>query len=171
MKWIDCGLTWNKTFEYDRPDFPDVTELERETFGTTQKELYSKYESQFDELLKGDFNSLDSQTQRAKAQSMGLEDVYDVLLLYRSINTWRNTLQVMRDYEAECNRRHAQANTPTFVSQKLNVPGVEVEVNGKRYLIGHVNDDTGICGCCGAWGNESIVTRYRVLVDYSKLED
>ena len=51
MKWIDCGLTWNKTFEYDRPDFPDVTELERETFGTTQKELYSKYESQFGELI------------------------------------------------------------------------------------------------------------------------
>jgi hypothetical protein len=171
MKWIDCGLTWNKTFEYDRPDFPDVSELEREVFGTTQKELSSKFGSQWDDLLKGNFNALDSQSQRAKAQSMELEGVYEALLLYRSINTWRAKLDVMKDYEAECNRRHAQANAPTFVNQKLNVPGVEVEINGNRYLIGHVNDDAGGCGCCHTWDDQSIVTRYRVLVDYSKLGD
>lgn len=171
MRWIDCGLTWNKVVEYDRPDFPDVTGLEQETFGTTQAEILAQNEAQFDELLKGNFNALDVVGQRERAEKLGMVDTYEALMLYRSITKWKSTLPILKDYEAECDRRHNLANAPTFVNQKLNVPGVEVEIGGTRYLIGHVNDDAGMCGCCTAWDDQSVVTRYRVLVDYSKLED
>lgn len=171
MKWIDCGLTWDKVVEYDRPEFPDVTGLEQETFGVTQKEILAQNEGQFGTLLKGNFNSLGETEQRERALELGMVDVYEALMLYRSITKWKSTLPILKDYEAECNRRHDLANAPTFVSQKLNVPGVEVEIGGHRYLIGHVNDYAGDCGCCTAWDAQSIVTRYRVLIDYSKMED
>ncbi len=44
---------------------------------------------------------------------------------------------------------------------RANLPGVLVEVNGQRYLIGHINDIRGVCDDCTEFGMDAIVTRYK----------
>ena len=44
------------------------------------------------------------------------------------------------------------------------MPGTQVEVDGKCYLIGDINPNKGTCDDCVAFDSEAIVTRYRVLL-------
>ena len=37
-----------------------------------------------------------------------------------------------------------------FVNSEYNRPGVLIETeSGEKYLIGHINTESGTCGCCG----------------------
>jgi hypothetical protein len=59
--------------------------------------------------------------------------------------------------------RHADLEQETtFYGRGLAVPGVEVEVNGKRYLLGDINKAGGTCDDCMSFDPSDIVTRYRV---------
>ena len=53
----------------------------------------------------------------------------------------------------------------SFCGRELNKPGVLVEVNGKQYLLGHINAENVDAGCCGssAFEDKDIVTRYKVI--------
>lgn len=52
----------------------------------------------------------------------------------------------------------------SFVDRGLNKPGVLIEMqNGKKYLIGDINQARGECGCCYAFYYDAIVARYKIV--------
>lgn len=59
---------------------------------------------------------------------------------------------------------------PSFNSEGLNKSGtlIEVEENGslRLYLIGDINELGGTCDDCAAFTNDTIVKRYKVLLEH-----
>jgi len=68
---------------------------------------------------------------------------------------------------AKWDEHYAQEQKVTFLGRKLAKPGVEVEVGSKRYLIGDINRNGGVCDDCMAFEPTAVVTRYRVLIERS----
>jgi len=55
-----------------------------------------------------------------------------------------------------------------FCDSELNKAGTMVEVGGKQYLIGDINPSAGTCDDCLEFAEGSIVTRYKVLMDFGE---
>jgi hypothetical protein len=52
----------------------------------------------------------------------------------------------------------------SFCVRGLNRPGVLFRLkDGREYLVGHVNEYGGVCGCCGEFGGQEIVQAYCVV--------
>jgi hypothetical protein len=52
----------------------------------------------------------------------------------------------------------------SFHKRGLAKPGVLVKIEGDgNFLIGHVNDEGGVCGCCSVIRPNSVVEKYKVL--------
>jgi hypothetical protein len=58
-----------------------------------------------------------------------------------------------------------------FVADDLNDAGVQVDVEGKKFLIGNINMLGGYCDDCCEFRGLEIVTRYRRLVEERELND
>lgn len=50
-----------------------------------------------------------------------------------------------------------------FVATGHARPGVLVEVGGRAYLIGDINENRGVCDDCTAFRGDAIVERYMVI--------
>lgn len=50
-----------------------------------------------------------------------------------------------------------------FCNKGLNKPGTLIEVNNNIYLIGHINENRGLCDCCPEFENDAIVSRYKII--------
>jgi hypothetical protein len=67
-------------------------------------------------------------------------------------------------WSAEYHLRKADQEAGTFTKLGLNKPGTLVELeDGQRLLIGDINDDAGVCGCCSVINDTAIVKRYKVV--------
>lgn len=70
-------------------------------------------------------------------------------------------------------RRHTLANKwiaygkswREFSQSGLSNPGTLVEVSGKQYMIGDINDVRGVCDDCTAFNGDARVDRYCILVE------
>ncbi len=54
----------------------------------------------------------------------------------------------------------------SFKRDSLNKPGTLIEVEDKFFLIGNINEMSGLCNCCHAFTPDEIVSRYRMLIDF-----
>lgn len=72
--------------------------------------------------------------------------------------TW-NDLPEMVEWRSSMKDIQHQIDNSQFETHPLNQPGVLIEVNSEKILIGNINKDTGECGCCTAIGGDTIVAR------------
>ncbi len=177
-QWIDCNLPWSvnpRKFVYPIPA-PDLSDQERERFGVSKEDLQSKYSDEFSKLDRL-FSQVTWKVPREDvpkqediiARDNGLSEALDAKRLVKQIEWWRDytpEYQAWQDAQAVAYRQFLrESQSQTFAGQELNRPGVQIEVDGRQYLIGDINTTCGVCEDCTAFEPESIVTRYRVLVD------
>ena len=180
MKWTEFNMPWSSSGVVDQsllPQPPDVSEQEREKFGATQEELLDSCLSDFETLdtlfLNANTWDLTNDERLEKetgiAKMAGLLESFEKMRLVGSIEAWRSSTPEYVAYNAAHKEAwdtlYAEMESKTFVGQKLNKPGTQVEVDGKRYLIGDINQLAGVCDDCVAFAQEVIVTRYRVLLE------
>lgn len=176
-QWIDCNLPWSvnpRKFVYPIPA-PDLSDQERERFGVSKEDLQSKYSDEFSKLDRL-FSQVTWEVPRVDipkqediiARDNGLSEALDAKRLVKQIEWWRDytpEYQAWQDAQAVAYRQFLrESQSQTFAGQELNRPGVQIEVDGRQYLIGDINTTCGVCEDCTAFEPESIVTRYRVLI-------
>lgn len=172
-QWIDCNLPWSvnpRKFVYPIPA-PDLSVQERERFGVSKEDLQSKYADDFsklDRLFSQITWGVSRKDEDILARDNGLSEALDAMRLAKQIEWWRDytpEYQAWQDAQAAAYRQFLrESQIQTFAGQGLNRPGVQIEVDGRCYLIGDINTTCGVCEDCTAFEPESIVTRYRVLI-------
>ncbi len=106
-------------------------------------------------------------------QNNAVMTVVEYLQRIKEIDAWIDEQPEIIAWHQENDRLWAehgekQANK-SFCGRNLNRPGVliEFEENGQRFkhLIGEINQLGGVCDDCRAFGDETIILRYRVIWD------
>jgi hypothetical protein len=90
----------------------------------------------------------------------------DNYVMMRAIEDWQDQHPVMLAWSTTCDGIREWNRLRTFQGQGLAKPGVQVEMeDGKKYLIGDINANRGVCDDCTVFEREAIVLRYRVLIE------
>jgi hypothetical protein len=185
--WIEINLPWHIHLPWeDRPRQPDLSEKEKEFFGTTLDEW--KENIKLTELNK----------QRNELQAQFEQSLYE-RQIDRYSDEWETLMDgfalEMRDkfpgivaYHEECDKRDAwdkqqpefqaweealeefrrKESELSFYGRGLNVPGTLIEMaDGAIYLIGSINTARGCCDDCAAFEREDIVKRYKLVYDFA----
>jgi len=179
--WITCNLPWSNTgfVTDDRlPPPPDLSAQEKAQFGVAQAEIHdaAAFERLGVLLLPAMYLKRKSRVRAAEerlAKKAGMSQVLVNMRLCQNIEMWRRELPEYKAYlavrSAEFDRLQAGDDALTFKGQGLAVPGTQVEVDGKAYLIGNINPNRGLCDDCTAFDSDAIVTRHRVLCSPEEL--
>lgn len=168
--WVECNLPWNLYIWEDREQFETSLSDIREDLDKVRKE----YLEEIEELRDIINDVIDSEVPKDK---LGLTDweARDKHKLnpYRNdiINTIREKTADMRlepvylEEDRRLKEFEERQKLLSFCGRELNKPGVLVEVNGKQYLLGHINHLNVDAGCCGssAFEDKDIVTRYKII--------
>jgi len=146
-EWINCGLPWN------------VDIMDWEKFRAFVADLQPEID-RLSHLQVGALESKRAANSEKIKEDVGVDDI-------GCIKDWdavtAHPLHVENKFlTQEINK---QLDDLSFCGRELNKPGVLVEVNGKQYLLGHINAQNVDAGCCGdsAFEDKDIVTRYKVI--------
>ena len=170
-----------KEFEKANPE-PDLTQECLEKFKTTpelEKKKISaksikKYNSIRTDILLGelsaDYTSRKQKfydTIKADPELQKVAD-YDNLLSDYSEWQWAHPDYIKwMDKKEKYVTKKADSKYPSFIRLGLNKPGTLIEVlidnEPKQYLIGHINKIKGTCNDCTAFGDKTIVKRYKII--------
>lgn len=180
--WIPCGLPYtnNTRFvdEKDLPPSPDFSKQEKARFGTTFKATYkarkfSKLETLFLQISWSLSKAKVRQAETRLATKAGMLDVLKARRLCNEMTDWHPTLPEYKvwaeRHSAEYKRLQAELDAQSFTGQGLAVPGTQIEVEGKLWLIGDINPNRGVCDDCTAFEPDAVVDRYRVLCSTEKV--
>ena len=171
-EWINCGLPWDISIWNNYEEFQTLTadlepeinkilgemihpleELNSALWTLIQEDVgLDEYGFVLD-MDKADNHPL--QVERAEIRTF-IDEEYKRLDLEESVFIEREKRRTA--YEES-------RKLLSFCGRELNKPGVLVEVNGKQYLLGHINAENVDAGCCGssAFEDKDIVTRYKVI--------
>ena len=157
---------------------PDTSEQERAKFGLTYVEARDQLTEEMEEALLdlhySNPNLKDSSEKREawtaqEAEKKGLSEALRLRDRKQEIANWQDTLPEWIEWDTKSRTIHAakeqEAKQESFNGRGLCKPGVQIEVDGKLYLIGDINQLRGVCDDCTAFEGDAIVTRYRVLID------
>jgi hypothetical protein len=189
-KWKEINLPWY-TYDHTKlPVRPDTSDIPNEY---PDKEFLARMRSvgSWDHQKSGIVCDIVNQIQgdiqnssiteeiisRAKENYPGNEYV-ETLLRYRqglsAYNVWYNEKYIKDVRYTKWSHEYAKANelemTKSFQTCGLCKAGTQIEVKfpfgvTKKYLIGDINTQGGVCDDCRDFSNEDIVLRYRVLID------
>jgi hypothetical protein len=140
--WIELNLPFDIIHSFIKtvfPNCPDLSERAKEELGMTPEENYNRYKE------------------------------------------WQSKQPEWIEYNKEYNRiqdeKYERLKTMSFVGMDLNKVGTlieveideseddgEVKVKTEQYLIGHINENCGVCDDCTAFNIfDTIVKRYKVV--------
>lgn len=103
-----------------------------------------------------------------------VKEVYNYKKFLDRIWNWKNSLpeyvRSLAEWRIKYNIWEQEQKLKSFTGLGLNKVGTLIEVHSydgpdetKKYLIGDINEDCGVCGECSEFPNNSIVLRYKVL--------
>lgn len=174
------------------PPSPDLSVEEKAKFGITGDELEAEFESKWKDIRAewGRMNSqaweeqqareaqayqnkkkvrhvssetIDRRVRKAfKAKGPQYVEFFERRALRTKMGQWTARHPATAAHQKACERITYEG---TFKGLGMIQPGVQIELaNGKRFLLGHVNCNRGVCDDCTAFDSHDIVVRYRVLV-------
>lgn len=191
--WIEINLPFAELDASGYPEFPDTSEEERRLFGATCEEALDKVNFDLvcdingeveDEINAQQGVASEEQTlsEREARHDLRYKMVQERLFrdypevaqadLQRTlIESWRDSHPLWEAWRIERDRLAEEGFLRTFVGQGLNRPGVQIELDdGKRYLIGDINLNSGVCDDCTPFEGDAVIKRYRVLLTPEDLE-
>lgn len=81
--------------------------------------------------------------------------------------TWGSFLEVLKqasdDNWVDLNLPYYSPGEDSLIARGLNRPGVLIDTEDGVYLIGHINDQRGVCDDCTAFERGIIVKRYKIV--------
>lgn len=183
--WIACNLPWTNPGYVDEarlPPPPDLSSQERAEFGVAHADIQDEDAFldlgvlflNFKPAADGKYTRMTKNRKEEDqvAKAAGKTDLLKNMRLCQKIEKWRRTQPEYVAWNvvrvAEMTRLQQEDDASTFKGQGLALPGTQVEVDGKCYLIGDINRHRGICDDCTAFESDAIVTRYRVLCTVSE---
>lgn len=120
--------------------------------------------------LEGDleFPNLDSEARELFGNTYQESIDNDAFKLAEKISSWEDKHPKILAWQSAFFKAQAELESESFEGRELNKPGVQIEVEQdgqlKRYLIGDINPNIGVCNDCVAFNSNTIVKRYRVLL-------
>jgi hypothetical protein len=179
--WITANLPYSdipEGMEIPYPTSPDTSEQERALFGMTSDEALNALDgnariecdaallAEFEESHpESDYEGPSFEEFRREEWPKRIPEVYAKYAKYWEICDWLRAQPEDPEWKATCESVTAQNNQLTFQGRGLAQPGTQIEMaDGKRYLIGDINTNRGVCDDCVAFDGNAIVVRYRVLI-------
>lgn len=166
--WIECNLPWNPSvWTNEMCLFDEINKDLKEETDRIYKEIVGPWKKIRDDFFlpiqkeRGDSwpnydspeTDLDWQTHKANCKRVE-EAIWslDNLAPFQELDRRRDEFDLTLKQFSFCGR-------------ELNKPGTLVEVNGKTYLIGHMNPLNVDAGCCGGscFEDADMVTRYKII--------
>ena len=192
-EWIDCNLPWyRRDYTIPSPKLPDLSEREKAAFGLSLKEstaalpmdaniVFERVERRFyprqEDLYGSTRESRDKWIEDFLPKDDPARDAVIQIINHRrlckKVNAWielqPETKIFRQEYDAYNKKIEDLFKKNCFVGAGLANPGtlVEIEENGKnvQYLIGDINPECGACGDCAAFPNDTIIKRYKVILE------
>jgi len=136
---------------------------------------YSNYRNKLEKKLSRNNDSEDLRDKLRALISKSKDKDIQAVLSYNKFRDeyedWISEQPVTKKWEAKADelerQRDEKIKTMSFCGLGLNKPGVLIEVeNGgelQQYLLGDINCNRGICDDCVAFGQETIVKRYKIV--------
>ncbi len=182
-EWIECNLPWDSSGLPDMPDGPDLSDREREVFGTTDDEecdkvkpfqmkyLIAKLDIEY--FLEDDssfsWNSRSPEfnkevDKKLKALNDPEIDQYiEYVNFEEKYNKWYVQQPETIKYREEWDETMNKQDTSSFMGQGLNKAGTLIETEKGQYLIGHINKLGGVCDDCTQFEPDTVIKRYKVV--------
>jgi len=179
IEWIEAGLPFSRTPTRDEdiqyPKSPNLDEEMRAVFGQTFEDtheiadgpLRKEYSKEMDVLMEEVEDDGQDPYEILPNSWLNSGDAERVIyagnvLLRRSMRTWETQHPATLAYRKAWDTARLAG---TFAGLGLVRPGVQVEMgDGKKLLIGDINQLRGVCDDCTEFDAEDIVVRYRVLI-------
>lgn len=176
MSWVELGLPVGPM---ERPDakYPErltFHDLEVARFGTTQDLLWVSIDTNRTgaarEHVKERMPGATEPQIRKEILSMLPSEQAEKLGLWWTIGEWMDRDPEVKARLIAYNQAYTAARQAAMMdtahARGLLRAGVQIEMeDGKRYLIGHINEQTGACDDCVLFERTDVVRRYRVLCD------
>jgi hypothetical protein len=170
INWIECGLPWNVNNYSEIYNFAIVNcpkynppGLKKETkskFGKTEDEAYKEYldapytGSEDNKALKK-YRKFTDKFNKWEEEYNKLPNIKKYIEKYNKL--YNEYLEKKKIFEEEINQN-------SFSGRGLNKAGTLIETeDGKQYLIGHINELSGICDDCREFENSTIIKRYAIV--------
>lgn len=199
-EWIEINVPYSKiplSEEAEVPAAPNLDSEERERFGKSWQECFDQctnlrntiWLEVHDEALEAvetesDWNPLEEEDpEKTEAEEARLEVEVDRRFaiaapeeakhwkIIRQINAWRKVYPALLAWQEACQEARKQDRSKTFEGMGLAEPGVQIELeDGRRFLIGHINQLRGVCDDCTGFDSTDLVKRYRVILTAEELE-
>jgi hypothetical protein len=192
-KWVEINKPWESNIELKRPEFPDVQQKIIDRFGCDIEDFNEQFEKEngkeapkfkwefFNRLyLKGlngetnDFDELfelsdDIQVVKARKHIAKWKEMCNFRESLPEVISWNEKYDKITKREQELNKESS------FRKSDFHKPGVLIETKlsdgkTKKYLIGHINKNAGVCDDCMAFEPDDIVLRAKILIDEKDME-
>lgn len=179
--WIEINLPWQIN-SYRQPMLPQEDEEAinargRILFGKTDTEASKSINSLFDKFFEVKANLNDVEKGNNFTADQFEEYVYNLhpeFLPIKEFRLFRREYADWFDKQKESIAHFARIKEyktieaqKSFCGRDLNKPGIliELEQDGqiKKMLIGEINSQAGLCGCCGSIQDTDIVKRYKIV--------
>jgi len=165
---------------------PNLSEREREVFGTTYQEEQEKFENiemrvmslrlDLESKIMDGFSDIDDVMTEAEKRLRALDDPEITQFLEyekwkEKYDEWYQDQPEVIEYFEEYDKEMEVQESMTFTGQRLNQPGVLIETeDGAQFLIGEINPHAGVCDDCTAFDGDTVVKRYKVIFEKYKDE-
>jgi hypothetical protein len=169
-KWININLPWSVSVSPETPEFPHdiINPRAKIKFGKTKFEARDSLAD-----LTLEFNTLcyvakDYDKEKNKLyKTKKFKPLLDLNNFLNDYEDWLDKQPEIISWNKGCDDAYLNARVKekglSFCGKGLNKPGTMVEVDGKKYLIGDINANRGVCDDCAAFTSDSIVKRYKVI--------
>jgi len=180
MQWIELNLPYSG-YEYQYTEEPDLSQEMIEEFKTTPDMILDSYSKNISDVLDDyllfgkhkTYQNIEEWHDKENVQ-LSLDKLKQDLELITTIYVWKDSHPKMLDYKTRSNtleEEYERKIKETFQEKGLAQPGIQIELDdGKRYLIGHINRNRGVCDDCTQFSGSDIVVRYRRLVSEEDLK-
>ena len=172
--WIEINLPWSVPVNLDGPDYPlDITKAAVvKKFGKTQIEIKEDFEIKHNKAFWMAQIELDDNIIRD--DNPIADEIKALEKLLKEMDEFEFNLPEVEQWNEECDKINTQERDEleknSFYPSELRRPGVLIEIKEedgvtKKYLIGNINAQGGICDDCLGFSPSSIVLRAKVLIE------